>query len=216
MSSFVPTPLNVIAKIISGVVHPMLMPLLGTVILINLPSPFTFEYIDQLRLNLMIIVTVCTLVLPSITIGVLKFTGAIQSVSLNEQKDRRVPFIFTGISYTICYILILRMGIPQGFFPYNMVYPMMLGGTISVVLALLVNNWFKISIHMMGIGGLAGAMIAIMYQTGLPLTGLIIGLLCLSGLTGFARLQLNAHTPAQVYTGFLAGAICNSALIIVL
>jgi len=194
----------------------MLMPVLGTFILINLPSGFTFEFIDQLRFNLLVIVAVCTLVLPSLVIGILKFSGAIQSVSLNEQKDRRIPFIFTGISYTICYILILRMRIPQGFFPYNMVYPMILGGTISVVLALLVNNWFKISIHMMGIGGLAGAIIAISYKTGLPLMGLIITLLALAGLTGFARLQLNAHTPAQVYAGFLAGALCNSALILVL
>ncbi len=216
MSSFVPTPLNIIAKIISGVVHPMLMPLLGTFILIYLPSPFPFEYVDQLRQNLLVIVAVCTMVLPSLTIGVLKATGAIQSVSLNEQKDRRIPFIFTGISYTICYILILRMRIPSAFFPFSMVYPLMLGGTISVVLALLVNNWFKISIHMMGIGGLAGAILAITYQTGLPLTWLFISLLALSGLTGFARLQLNAHTPAQVYTGFLAGAFCNSALIFIM
>lgn len=214
--SFVPTPLNIFAKIVSGVVHPMLMPLLGTLVLINLPSGLSYEHVDLLRRDLLIIVGICTIVLPTIVIVFLKYSGAIQSVNLNEQRDRRVPFIFTGICYTICYILILRMRIPAGFFPYNMAYPLMLGGTISVVLALLVNHWFKISIHMMGIGGLAGSIIAISLRTGIPLGGLIIVLLALAGITGFARLQLNAHTPAQVYAGFIAGATCNSALIFVL
>lgn len=214
--TFVATPLNIIAKAISGVVHPMLMPLLGTLVIINLPSGLTFQFEPQLRFNLLVIVAVCTLVLPTVVIIFLKYTGAIQSVNLNEQRDRRVPFIFSGICYTICYILILRMRIPPGFFPYNMAYPLILGGTISVVLALVVNNWFKISIHMMGIGGLLGAIIAIAFKTGLPLGGLIIALTAAAGLTGFARLQLNAHTPAQVYAGFVAGVACNSALIFLL
>jgi membrane-associated phospholipid phosphatase len=34
---------------------------------------------------------------------------------------------------------------------------------------------------------------------------LLVASLLLSGLVGVARLQLNAHTPAQVYSGFLFG-----------
>lgn len=191
----------------------MVMPLFGTLLIINLPSTLSIEQEPQLRATLLVIVGVCTLLLPALVIMFLRFTGAIQSVSLNEQRDRRVPFIFTGVCYTICYILIRRINIPAGFFPYNMIYPLIMGGTISVVFALLVNTWFKISIHMIGIGGLTGAVIALTLLTGLPLGKLIIVLVALSGLTGFARLQLNAHTPAQVYTGFIAGAVCNSALL---
>lgn len=213
---FKPTPLNIIAKIISGVVHPMLMPLFGTWVLINLPSGFSSENEPALRLYILLTVALCTLVLPSISIGILKFSGKIKSVSLNDQSDRRLPFIFTGIFYTLCYVQILRIPMAAAYFPYSMIYPLMLGATISVVLALLVNHWFKISIHMMAVGGVCGSVITISLLTGLPLTNLIIALLAMAGLTGFARLQLNAHTPAQVYTGFLAGALCNGGLLVLL
>jgi membrane-associated phospholipid phosphatase len=36
-------------------------------------------------------------------------------------------------------------------------------------------------------------------------TMLILGLIILSGLVGFARLKLNTHSPAQVYAGFGVG-----------
>jgi len=35
--------------------------------------------------------------------------------------------------------------------------------------------------------------------------GLIALSLLISGMTGFARLKLKEHTPAQVYAGFLVG-----------
>jgi membrane-associated phospholipid phosphatase len=34
---------------------------------------------------------------------------------------------------------------------------------------------------------------------------IIVALIIISGLVGFARLQLQAHNPAQVYTGFIVG-----------
>jgi hypothetical protein len=140
--------------------------------------------------------------------------GAIQTISLNEQKDRRIPFIFTGICYTICYWAILKLQIPRGLFPYALAYPLILGATLTIVLALVVNHWFKISIHMMGIGGVLGSFIAIAIKYSLPLTPFILILVGMAGLTGFARLKLNAHTPAQVYSGFTVSAVCNSALIL--
>jgi len=34
----------------------------------------------------------------------------------------------------------------------------------------------------------------------------------MSGLTGFARLKLQAHTPAQIYSGFALGFLTIMAL----
>jgi membrane-associated phospholipid phosphatase len=213
---FEPTPLNIIAKIISGVVHPMLMPIFGSYLIFSMPSNLALRSEETVRLYLLGTVFICTCILPSIVIIVLKLMGAIQTISLNEKKDRRIHFIFTGICYTICYWAILKMQIPRGLFPYSLAYPLILGATLTIVLALVVNHWFKISIHMMGIGGVLGSFIAIALKYSLPLTPFIYILIVLAGLTGFARLQLNAHTPAQVYSGFTVSALCNSALILLL
>jgi hypothetical protein len=38
----------------------------------------------------------------------------------------------------------------------------------------------------------------------------------LGGITGFARLKLNTHNEAQVYTGYVAGALIMSGIFILL
>lgn len=211
---FEPTPLNIIAKIISGVVHPMLMPLFGALLIFSLPTNFSMHNEGMVRMYLLGVIFICTCILPSIAIIVLKLMGAIEGIGLNEQKDRRIPFILTGICYSICYWAILKLDIPRVLFPYALAYPLVLGATLTIILALIVNHWFKISIHMMGIGGVLGSFIAIAIRFDQPLLPFISILIVLAGLTGFARLQLNAHTPAQVYSGFIVSAVCNSALIL--
>lgn len=210
------TPANIFAKIVSGVIHPIAMPTLGAFLVFNLQNNLTIKNEDTVRLFLLGGIFVFTFLLPGLMIIAFKLLGVISSVSLNNQHERRIPFMATAVSYSLCYWFLLKMNISTSLFPYNMAYPLMLGATLSVVLALIVNNWFKISIHMMGIGGLTGSFIAIALKYNLPLGGLIMVLIGLCGLTGYARLQLNAHTPAQVYTGFLVSAICNGGLIFLL
>lgn len=208
------TPANIIAKIISGVVHPMLIPVFGAYIILNLPSPYTSEHIEDIKLGILSYLIVCTLAVPTAVIVLLRYTGVVQSVSLNDQKDRRMPFILIGICYTVCYWLIKHLEIPGSFFPLNMAEPILLGATLLVVISLIVNHWFKISIHMMSIGGLLGSMIAISLRYYYDLNIYILPMAVVAGLVGFARLQLNAHTPAQVYTGFLTGALVNGGVIL--
>jgi membrane-associated phospholipid phosphatase len=38
--------------------------------------------------------------------------------------------------------------------------------------------------------------------------------LVVSGIVGYARLRLNAHSPAQVYAGFLLGAVLVTLLFV--
>lgn len=207
------TPANIFAKIVSGVIHPIAMPTLGGLLIFNLNNNLTLKNEENFRLLLLGGIFVFTFILPGLMIIALRLLGVISSVSLNNQNERRLPFMATAVSYTLCYYFLLKLKIGVSIFPYNMAYPLMLGATLSVILALIVNTWFKISIHMMGIGGLTGSFIAIALKYDLPLGGLIMVLIGLCGLTGYARLQLNAHTPAQVYSGFLVSAISNGLLI---
>jgi len=57
----------------------------------------------------------------------------------------------------------------------------------------------------MSIGGFTGFLIitSLVLRYEMPL--LIIGSIIISGLLGSARIRLNAHTPAQVYSGFITG-----------
>ena len=64
---------------------------------------------------------------------------------------------------------------------------------------------FKTSLHTLGIGGIIGFVIVMSYEYQLNFNLLIAGLFILSGLIAFSRLKLNAHTPKEIYFGFIIG-----------
>jgi membrane-associated phospholipid phosphatase len=80
------------------------------------------------------------------------------------------------------------------------------------VLVMGINIFWKISSHTASVGALAGMMVGLSYFLGAFYFLSIALSLLMAGLTGFARLKLNAHTPAQVYAGFLLGFITIMAL----
>jgi membrane-associated phospholipid phosphatase len=43
-----------------------------------------------------------------------------------------------------------------------------------------------------------------------------MALVILSGFVGYARLRLNAHTPLQVYVGFLLGTLILTGTVVML
>jgi membrane-associated phospholipid phosphatase len=87
-----------------------------------------------------------------------------------------------------------------------------LGGGICIFLAAIVSIWWQISAHMIGIGGLLGALIAFCYYLQMPIFFPISICIFIAGLIGFARLQLRAHVPSQIYVGFFVGCIMQFCL----
>ena len=66
---------------------------------------------------------------------------------------------------------------------------------------------------MLGIGGATGSFIALNIVFG-GLYYWIILFFFLSGLLAFSRLDLNAHTKDQVYTGFFLGCLLQTFFIL--
>ena len=69
---------------------------------------------------------------------------------------------------------------------------------------IMTTKW-KVSAHMIGIGGLIGLIISLSVLYSVSMMLYLILATMLSGLIGFARLSLNAHSPAQVYAGLGTG-----------
>jgi len=78
-------------------------------------------------------------------------------------------------------------------------------GAISIILiASIISKYWKISLHLLGIGGLVGVLIALEIIYG-DLQHLIIIFILLSGVLAMARIKEKAHNYLQVYIGFLGG-----------
>jgi membrane-associated phospholipid phosphatase len=84
---------------------------------------------------------------------------------------------------------------------------LVLGSVISVSTAFIINLRWKVSIHMLGMGGIVGTIIGLMLRYQVDALQLVMALILLSGIVGYARLKLDAHTPLQVYVGFTLGTL---------
>jgi membrane-associated phospholipid phosphatase len=60
------------------------------------------------------------------------------------------------------------------------------------------------------------AIIGISFRLSIDLRFISMCSILIAGFVGFARLKLNAHSPSQVYTGFLLGFLVEFLLMIFL
>ncbi len=181
--------------------HPILMPFYAVLLVINLNTYIAYSISPQLQRIIISLVFVTTTVLPILTALILIQKGLIRSLEMENVSERRIPFLTTAFFYLICYYLLLQLPVPK------ILSLMVLGATISIFIALALSFRWKVSIHMIGAGGLTGILLGLSQLLNAGLILMIIGVIILSGFLGSARLFLAAHTPAQIYTGFGIGLI---------
>ncbi len=78
--------------------------------------------------------------------------------------------------------------------------------TLLIGFTAIITIFWKISLHGIGIGGLVGFIMGLNQQSFLNYFEYVLPLLFLiSAIVLSARLKLNAHSPNQVYVGFVLG-----------
>ncbi|MDD5571701.1 MAG: hypothetical protein PHD97_11190 [Bacteroidales bacterium] len=188
-----------VAKVISYLFHPLLMPTVCLFLALYINSYISFTLKPEGKSIIILMVFILTFLLPSVIILFLIKRGVVKNIEMDNLQDRILPYLITAVFYYTSYRILKNFNLPY------IIRNIFLGATMSVIIALLINIKWKISAHMVGIGGLTGFIIVLSQHTGINLNLYLIISVLLSGLIGFSRLKLNAHNPSQVYTGFLAG-----------
>jgi membrane-associated phospholipid phosphatase len=147
-----------------------------------------------------------TCVLPTLFFIIMIKTGIVSTTYLSKREDRTFPYIVSIIFFYLTYYILKKLQISPVY------YYFMIGATLLNVLVMGINFFWKISSHMTSIGALAGMMVGLSYFLGAFYFYLIAFSLLMAGITGFARLKLKAHTPAQIYAGFALGFVTIMAL----
>ena len=187
------------SKILSLVFHPVLMPTYAILLLLYFSKVFSqFMPIEQ-KTHLINLTLIFTLLLPLLGVFLLKKLKIVSSIYMENQKERKWPLLIAISSY----YLLFRMF--EFLYIHPIIIKLVLGAILILFLAVIISNFWKISLHMLGIGGVFGAFLAFQYLFGGKLFLIILLLLC-SGLVAYARINENAHTLKQVYLGFLVGA----------
>ena len=200
-----------IANAISIIFHPLLLAtyLFLSFILVDPIVVLPPGYTRIAQWLILLVVWLTTFVIPALSIVMLKFTGNVKSLRLENRKDRLVPFFYISLFY--------------GFTAYYFSEQMLVSHITEVVFILtaviifvgsIITLFWKISVHGLGMGAISGFMLvlAIIFPGGMIQYLLLLTLL-ITGLVLTARLKLNAHTPPQVYLGYLLG-LCISFMLV--
>ena len=174
---------------------------------------FTRNYIStftsiSIKLTILSITFLFTFLLPAVNALILLKMGRIKSLAMETISERIIPYTGAALYYFALFYLFYVAGFP------NIFKILILGAAISVLLTILINFKWKISAHTIGIGGIAGAALGIEYRLQLDFHSVLMYVILISGIVGCARLKLNAHTPSQVYSGFILGFFVELFLLI--
>ncbi len=195
------------AKLISIIFQPLMMPLITLLILFNSDTYIAFSVSDEMKTFIYFLFIAFTVVLPTLLFLWLIRRGIISSLEMKEASERRLPFLISIILYFALYYLLRNLALP------GIVYVLLLGTILSLVVCFFITIAWKISVHMIGVGGVIGSLLALSIRLGADFSFAIYALVLLAGFIGYARLKLFAHTPAQVYSGFLVGTALMAGII---
>lgn len=206
--------MNILARIISYVFHPLLMgTYLFALMVILLPAAL-YPINASSQLLFLTLFFAITVVLPVCLISFLKIFGSIKSFTLESRQERVLPFFMILILYTtFTYLLTYQNKIDF----HDNIFKFLLIIDFLVLAGVLFTLFYKVSIHAIGIMGLAGILLPLNKESdNTLLLWITIGVVVLAGIIMAARLQLNAHTPRQVLVGAISGFLIGFFGIILL
>ena len=189
--------MRILARIFSNVLHPLLMATYGTIL--SIYFSLLLLYPNSLKWYLVIVVAVCTLLLPSLIISILYLLKIISSVALVKRKERPIPYVLSILCYIFCCYLLWRLKMPMWFISF------FIGATVALLTAFIITFWWKISAHMTGIGGFLAASFYIMSHFHIMSVYWFMLFVLLTGAVGSSRIYLGRHTLMQVLCGTANG-----------
>ena len=172
----------------------------------SLISLWYFHYIsftDGASVELkMYLILILTAVIPLLIFAILKLLGVVKTIHLPNIKERITPLA----AYSILLLILIRGGFKDGFdIPLYYFFVGVLIATAVAFIIVLVR--YKISLHMMAMGGALGFALMLHASIATPSIIAIAILFILVGLTATSRLSMKAHKGHELVFGFFVGLI---------
>jgi hypothetical protein len=187
--------------IISLLLHPLLIPTYTYLALNAQLSISELQIPAGMMWWLAGLIFLITFLLPAFIMVIMLKIKLITSLEMPVRSERNLPILITAVFFFLTYSILSRLAVAPLF------YYFMLAVTALALVGFTINFAFsfKVSIHMIAIGGSAGAFIGMAFLLQTPLIESIIFSILLSGLVAYARLRLEVHSKGEVNTGFFTG-----------
>ncbi|MEO6316798.1 MAG: hypothetical protein ABIU63_15305 [Chitinophagaceae bacterium] len=198
-----PAPVKIFGHLVSFVFHPLFIPSYITAYLLY-ADPYAFAGMSEKgKIFKLISVVFSTAFLPLFSVALMKQLGFIKSIFLRSQQDRIIPYIVCMIFYFWAWY------VSKNLHDSPALTAMLLAVFLSCIAGMMANIYYKISMHGIAVGALFILFIwmasngTVAAGTWLALATIITGLVCT------ARFIVSDHTSFEIYSGLLAGALCQ-------
>lgn len=197
--------LDIIAKTLSVLLYPLFVPTYGMAIFCYAHSVHIAPLHGAWVLVAVIGTFVLTCLSPLGAIWIMMRRGMVSDLHITAPEERTMPYLCAAVGFAFwSYLMVSVLHAPL------FISLVAIGATAAIAIVAVINKWWKISAHLTGFGGLVGGLFSYCLGLGaIPTWGTIALWLSVSLILMWARLRLNAHTPAQVCAGWLLGLICT-------
>lgn len=191
--------MKVFSNFVSYLLHPLFIPIGGTIAYFLITPKYTPLEIQSASILPIFILTV---IIPIVTFFILKNVGLVNSIFLETATERKYPlYIHASILLLILYKVIPNNYVSEIYFYFTG----LLGATVACLLLLLFN--FKTSLHAVGVSGLLMYLINLSIHFEINLIIAISIFILLTGAILTARLYLKAHTRIELIIGVFIGLL---------
>ncbi len=186
-------------KSASYIFHPLLMPILGTVLYYIVTPKYTDPQLVRAEL---FAIAILTILIPIVIFFLLKNLRVVESIYLTEVKERKFPLMIQ----CILLLLIIKMV----FDPYedSELYYFFVGVLFSTFSALIMVLFkVKVSLHQMGVAGILLFLVGLSVHFKINILITISFFLFVNGWVASSRLNSDSHNYAELGAGLLLGAL---------
>ena len=192
-----------ISKAISIILHPIFMPLSAFYLILKLVPNIVFAITNYLGFILIVLI-LSTIIMPLLSSIFFMKKKVIKSVEMISHEERVAPLLSTAVwmgygYYKISDILSYAPILESEF----------ISMIIIIVVGCIISKYWKISLHMLAIGGVVGVIFSLNVIFG-GITKILIISFLLAGVLAVARINEKAHSHAQIYAGFIIGFIIET------
>lgn len=184
---------QIIAQLISTIMHPLIVAPVAFVILLrhcgNLNPSQSLLFFG--------LILVAIVIVPLLSVVRLKRRGKTASLDVPERANRINPFLISVLGYLGIWIALKLTGAPAEISAMMLIY------TVNTAIATVITHFWKVSVHGMALGGPIAAL-------GFLVSPQFYWFLLAAPLMIYSRVKLKAHTVAQVVVGFLLGLLLTT------
>lgn len=202
MEKTTPVLLKFAGNFISYIVHPLFIPTYFFLYLMQV-LPFEFVGITEWQLTLRLFsVFWLTAFFPAFAVFLMWRLKLSDSIFLRTQKERIIPYVIIMFFYWWMYYLsrnFTDQPLALKFFYF--------GIFIATAIGLIVNNFMKVSLHGMGVGGLLTSVILVGFHYSIDNAIWTLLTIIITALVISARMLVSDHSKQELILGLFIGLL---------